>query len=63
MSNVEVIQGMYAAFERGDIGSVLGAFDPEIEWFEPEVEGLAYGGTHRGLEAVANEVLALMPQT
>jgi uncharacterized protein len=30
---------------------------------EPEVEGLLYGGTHRGLEAVVNEVLALIPQT
>jgi ketosteroid isomerase-like protein len=58
-----VLSARIHAFERGDIGSVLGAFDPEIEWFEPEVEGLAYGGAHRGLEAVANEVLALMPQT
>jgi ketosteroid isomerase-like protein len=30
---------------------------------EPEVEGLLYGGTHRGLEAVVHEVLALIPQT
>jgi uncharacterized protein len=63
MSNVEVLQGAYDAFGRGDIESVLGALDPDIEWLEPEVEGLLYGGSHRGLEAVDNEVLALIPQT
>jgi ketosteroid isomerase-like protein len=63
MSNVETIQGMYAAFARGDIESVLAGLHPEIEWVEPEIEGLLYGGTHRGLEAVAKEVFALMPQT
>jgi uncharacterized protein len=63
MSNVEVIQGLYEAFGRGDIESVLDGLHPEIEWVEPELESLAYGGTHRGVEAVANDVLALMPQT
>jgi ketosteroid isomerase-like protein len=63
MSNLEVIQGLYEAFGRGDIAAVLEALDPEIEWVEPELEGLLYGGTHRGLEAVTNEVLALIPQT
>ena len=63
MSNTEVIQGVYEAFGRGDIESVLGALHPEIEWVEPEIEGLLYGGTHRGLDAVAEEVLAVIPQT
>ena len=63
MSNVEVIQGAYDAFARGDMESVIGVLDPDIEWVEPEVEGLLYGGTHRGLESVVNEVLALMPET
>jgi ketosteroid isomerase-like protein len=63
MSNVELVQGAYDAFGRGDMESVLAVLDPDIEWLKPEVEGLLYGGTHRGLESVVNEVLALMPQT
>jgi ketosteroid isomerase-like protein len=43
--------------------SVLERLHPEIEWVEPELEGLLYGGTHHGIEAVTNEVLALIPQT
>jgi hypothetical protein len=43
--------------------SVLERLHPEIEWVEPEIEGLLYGGTHHGIEAVTNEVLALIPQT
>jgi ketosteroid isomerase-like protein len=31
MSNVETMQQLYAAFGRGDIPSVLGAMDPNIE--------------------------------
>ena len=63
MSNVEVIRGIYGAFGRGDIESVLAALHPEIEWVEAEIEDLLYGGTHRGREAVAKDVLAVMPQT
>jgi ketosteroid isomerase-like protein len=63
MSNVELIKNMYAAFELGDIDSVLGAFHPDIEWVEPEVEGLAYGGVHRGRDVVAGSVLGQMAQT
>lgn len=63
MSNVEVVQSAYEAFARRDIESVLAVLDPEIEWIEPELEGLPYGGTHHGAEAVANEVFALIPQT
>jgi hypothetical protein len=63
MSQLGVIQGIYEAFGRGDMESVLDRLHPEIEWVEPEIEGLLYGGTHRGIEAVTNEVLARIPQT
>lgn len=43
MSNVQVVEDVYAAFNRGDVRSVLGMFDPNIEWrlaeghpYEPE---------------------------
>ena len=63
MSNLELVQGIYEAFRGGDFDSVIRALDPEIEWIEPELEGLLYGGVHRGVEAVAKDVFALIPQT
>jgi len=36
MSNVRVVQHVYEAFGRGDIPTVLGAFDPKIEWRQAE---------------------------
>jgi ketosteroid isomerase-like protein len=35
-SNVEVIKGLYESFAKGDVGAVLGVFDDNIEWQEPE---------------------------
>jgi uncharacterized protein len=34
--HVKVVQGLYDAFGRGEIPSVLGALDPKIEWREAE---------------------------
>lgn len=34
--NVQVIQGLYEAFGRGDVPTVLGRMDPSIEWNEAE---------------------------
>ncbi|MEQ8766710.1 MAG: nuclear transport factor 2 family protein [Planctomycetota bacterium] len=36
MSNVKMIQDLYAAFGRGDIEAVLGALDAKVEWREAE---------------------------
>jgi uncharacterized protein len=52
--SVDVVSGAYAAFGRGDVPGVLGAFDADIEWYE--AEGMPYGGLHRGPEAVAQNV-------
>src|SRR6187455_1768499 len=52
--SVEVVKGIYAAFARGDVPGVLGAFADQIEWYE--AEGMPYGGLHRGGEAVAENV-------
>jgi ketosteroid isomerase-like protein len=52
--SVEVVEGVYKAFARGDVPAVLGAFAADIEWFE--AEGMPYGGLHRGGEAVAQKV-------
>ena len=36
MGNVEILQGGYEAFGRGDVPSVLAVFDPNIEWRQAE---------------------------
>ena len=52
--NVELVKGVYEAFDRGDVPAVLGAFADDIEWFE--AEGMPYGGLHRGPGPVAEKV-------
>ena len=34
--NLDVVKGIYAAFGKGDVPAVLGAFDPQINWLEAE---------------------------
>ncbi|HJU92023.1 MAG TPA: hypothetical protein VJ656_03720 [Pyrinomonadaceae bacterium] len=34
--NTKTIEGMYEAFGRGDIAFVIGALDPDVEWWEAE---------------------------
>lgn len=36
MGNIDVLKGGYEAFSRGDVPSVLGVFDPNIEWREAQ---------------------------
>jgi ketosteroid isomerase-like protein len=33
---LELLRSVYDAFSRGDIATVLSAFDPEIQWFQAE---------------------------
>ncbi len=54
--NLNIARQGYDAFNRGDIDTMLSIMDPNIEWQEPDVEGLPYRGTHHGPEAVANNV-------
>ncbi len=63
MSNLEVLQRAYEAFGQGDMETVVAALDPQIEWIEGDIEGLPYAGTHRGTEAVLNNVFAQIPTT
>lgn len=56
MSNVEIIKGLYKAFEGGDIASLLGLLDPNVEWIESE--GIPYGGRYVGHEAILKGVFA-----
>jgi ketosteroid isomerase-like protein len=54
MSNLNIIQGTYAAFAKGDVPGVLGVMDADISW--TEAEGFPYGGTYHGPNAVLEGV-------
>ena len=54
--SVQIIEGTYAAFARGDVPGVLGAMADDMEWHE--AEGMPNGGVHRGGDAVARNVFA-----
>jgi hypothetical protein len=54
MSNVEIIKSLYKAFEEGDLDSIFAILAPDVEWIESD--GVPYGGTFRGHEAVLEGV-------
>lgn len=57
MSGAELLAGLYAAFGRGDVPTVLGAMDPQIRWHE--AEGNPYmpsGEAWVGPDAVLNNL-------
>jgi uncharacterized protein len=49
--NVELVQGAYAAFNRGDRSALLETLDPDVEWLP--MRAMVEGGGYRGREAVA----------
>ena len=52
--NRDVVARMYADLSRGDGEAVLAALSEKIEWVV--AEGLPYGGTYRGRDAVLADV-------
>ena len=55
MSNLAVVQQLYAALNNRDAAAARGLFAPEIEW--NQTAGFPGGGRHVGPEAVLHEVL------
>ena len=53
-TGTELVEGLYEAFARGDVATVLAAMTDDIEWHE--AEGGPYGGVHRGPDTVAARV-------
>jgi ketosteroid isomerase-like protein len=53
-SNSEILSALYDSFAKGDIPSVLQAFDPQIEW--TDAEGFPTAGTFRGPDAIVQNV-------
>lgn len=54
-TNVELVERLYEAFDRGDVEAVVGAMAEDVVWTAPE--GDPYGGTHRGPAAIKANVL------
>ena len=49
--NVQLIKDCYAAFQRGDIQTILNNLTEDVQWVAPNVEVVA--GTYRGRDGVA----------
>ena len=58
MSNADVIRGVYAAFQRGDITAVLGAMSPDVVWNEAENFPYADKNPYVGPDAILAGVFA-----
>ena len=61
MSNIQLAQEMYNAFNRGDVATVLGAFDAGMEW--RVAEGNPYqpvGAPWIGPDAITENLFAKM---
>jgi ketosteroid isomerase-like protein len=56
--NIDFIKGMYAAFARGDVPTVLGAMDEKIEWNEAEGNPYNVGHPFVGTSQVVEGVFA-----
>ena len=60
MDNVSLLKGLYDAFGRGDIPTVLGAMGPGIKWYESESNPyMASGEAWVGPDAVLNLFMKL----
>lgn len=55
--NIELAKKFYAAAPKGDVQATRALLDPKVEWIEPFVPGLYFGGTHHGPDAVLKEVI------
>ena len=60
--NKQTIERMYEAFGRGDIAFVIGALDPDVEWWEAENFIYADKNPYVGPQAVLEGVFARIGQ-
>ena len=56
--NIQIIETVYKAFSTGDMPTVLGSMDPNIEWNEAESNSLADGNPYKGPDAILEGVFA-----
>lgn len=56
--NISIINGLYDAFAKGDIPTVLSGMDATVVWNEAESNSLADGNPYIGPDAILNGVFA-----
>ena len=61
MNPLSVVRNFYAALGRGDVASVLGLLDPQVEWTEAE-RFPYYRGTWHGPQAVLDNLYKPLAQ-
>ncbi len=61
-SNGQRVRALYDAFGRGEIPTVLAAFDPEIVWMEAESTPVGDLNPYKGPQAVAQGVFSRIGQ-
>jgi predicted enzyme related to lactoylglutathione lyase/ketosteroid isomerase-like protein len=61
-SSEELIRGLYQAFAKGDVASVVSAFDANIKWNEAENFIYADRNPYNGPDAVLNGIFARLPE-
>ena len=59
-TNVEWLDGLYTAFNQGDIETVMDEMADDITWFEPE--GEPHAGTYHSPDEVLQNVLGKIPE-
>ena len=50
--NAELIQSLYDAFARGDIGYVVSRLAPDVDWIVEGASIVPYAGKHKGSQQV-----------
>lgn len=55
-SNAEIVLSLYQAFAEGDLDTILAIIHPDVVWIESD--GIPYGGTFIGRDAVFDGVFA-----
>ena len=58
-SNKEIIERLYTYFKSGEGGKIAKLFSPDIEW--KQMEGFPYGGIHKGIDEIFNNVFGRFP--
>jgi uncharacterized protein len=59
---VTIVQGMYDAFERGDIAAVLNFMHSDVEWVESEAQSMPTRGIHSGHEQIVEHIFDSVPR-
>src|SRR3982751_6258730 len=58
MSNIDIVRAHYAASAQGNIGAMMAHVSPQVRW--TEMAGFPCAGTWVGLQAVADNVFAVL---